>query len=71
MIVLVPIEPAAVGQEAAEFVLAISVVGALIVKEAVTSVPDERGVRFGRVLDVALAPLLLAFAIVLVFQLLP
>lgn len=69
MIVIVSAQPMGGAAAAAGVVLAFAVVGALIAKESVTAVPEDRGVAFGRVLDVALAPLLLVFGILIALQL--
>jgi threonine/homoserine/homoserine lactone efflux protein len=71
MLVLAPVEPVATAAAVTEIALAVAVVCALVAKEAVTSVPDARGLRFGRVLDVVLAPLLIGFGIVMALGLLP
>jgi len=51
--------------------LAVLLVGLLIAKETTTSVPDPRGRLIGRVLDVALVPLALAFVFTVVARFLP
>jgi hypothetical protein len=52
-------------------VVAVLLVGLLVAKETMTSVPDPRGRLIGRVLDVALVPLALAFVFTVVARFLP
>jgi hypothetical protein len=53
------------------FVTALLLVAVMVAKETLTAVPDRRGGAAGRIVDVALVPLLIVFATILAVRVLP
>jgi len=71
MLVTVPSGTIPEADAFAGFVTTVLLVGLLIAKETTTSVTDDQGRRFGWVLDVALLPLLITFAILIATKVVP